>query len=542
MLMSLPAMAKDKAPSEKVLLSRVYQNIERDIILVKKKAKYSTRFKVRLFELYIERFNYLRKKENAIFLESKDISVVKRKKAELRKNLMGQYQDISSLARQLEANKGSYAKRELGRVYTILAEISRDLNFEQKHLYYLRKADKYVYRKKYRYQINTFFAEYYYNNKKYKTALKYYRSVLSNVDNYWYSKHLYNASWCYLKLDNFDQAIKLITLAHKTSQTSSYVNLGPQALDHLSLFYAFSGRTGEAIRVLPTLTGDPYSILIKFSDDTVRFGKKEHVDQVFNVAEKYVTLPTKKIEYLLHKMKIYRKLTRYNDLQNTIFEMANLYKTVKTVQKEVNEELVTEIKSYTGLLQERFVKGNIKPEKKDLALSMIMKNFDILALINPPQTYEYLYFQGETLYGYKKFSNAVGFYQKSISFIEQHRKKEKDLKPLIDKRLNSIFSSLELMQANNKTKEDYYEYAYQKYLEYFPDTVKARSMYQKVFTLYFKNNKHQSSIDTITRYNKYFPQDHKFQKSMYDDVMRYYIKRKDAVRLSKLIESQKRDT
>lgn len=534
------AKESERLKKEKALMERVYANIERDIILVRKKAKYSTRFKVRLFELYIERFNLLRKKENAIFLENASIDVVKKKKQMLRKNLMSQFKDIAILERDLEKTKARYARKELGRLNIILAEISRDLNNEKEHLYYLRKADKYVYRQKYRYQVNVFFAEHYYNKKKYSLALKYYAHVLKNKENYWYSKHLYNASWCYLKLDKFDPAISLITQAIRASRTTSYVNLGSQALDHLSLFYAISNRTEEALKVLPTLTADAYSILVKFSTDTVRFSKSKNVDIIFNKIEKYVTLPTKRLDYLLHKIKTFRKLTRYNDLQNSIDDVATVFKLAKGKSTvETKEGLVTEVKSYTGLLQERFVKGNISPDKKDLALSKIMKNFDILSLIDRDKSYEYLYFQGETLYGYKKFSTAIGYYQKSISYIEEYRKKEKDSLPLIDKRLNAIFSSIENMEAATKIKEGHYEYAYQKYLEYFPKTAKARSMYQKLFTLYFKNKKHSSAIKIITRYNDNFPTDQKFQKSMYDDIMRYYIKRKDAVRLSKLIEKPK---
>lgn len=540
LLCSFSFAAEQKDSTEKALLARVYKNIERDIILVKKKAKYGTRFKVRLFELYIERFNYLRKRENAIFLESKNINVVKKKKKVLRRNLLRQFKEITALAKKLEHNKGRYARQELGRVFTILSEISRDLNFGKKHLYYLRKASRYVHKRKYRYQVNVFFAEYYYNTKKYKTALKYYKPVLKNRENRWYSKHLYNSSWCYLKLDNFKKAIQLITLAHKTSRMSSYVNLGPQAINHLSLFYAFSGSTKEALRLLPTLTADPYTILIKFSDDTIRFGKKQEIELVFNKIERYVKLPTKRLDYLLHKIKIYRRLTKYNDLQRSIFEVAKIYKKIKKAPVETNEGLVAEIKSYTGLLQERFVKGNISPAKKGLALKRIMKNFDILSLLNPKQTHEYLYFQGETLYGYLKFSSAIEYYKKSISFVEKKRKKQKDSKALIDKRLNSIFSGLERMETNQKAKERYYEYAYQKYLEYFPKTVKAQSMYQKLFTLYFKRKKHHLAIKTITRYNKNFPKDQKFQKSMYDDIMRYYIKRKDASKLTQLIKKPKR--
>ena len=50
-------------------------------------------------------------------------------------------------------------------------------------------------------------AEYYYNNKNWKSAIYQYKLVIDNKDDEWYSKNLLNYGWCLLKTHEFDGAI-----------------------------------------------------------------------------------------------------------------------------------------------------------------------------------------------------------------------------------------------------------------------------------------------------------------------------------------------
>ena len=47
-------------------------------------------------------------------------------------------------------------------------------------------------------------AEHHYNNKDYKKAVKFYTPVIENQKDDWHTKHLFNLSWCYIKLKNYE--------------------------------------------------------------------------------------------------------------------------------------------------------------------------------------------------------------------------------------------------------------------------------------------------------------------------------------------------
>ena len=139
-------------------------------------------------------------------------------------------------------------KRYTAAIYYTLALNSRDFSYDENELKYLRSAlDNSNGQQNVNFLARTSLAEYYYNNKKWKSAIYQYDIVLTNKDDEWYTKSLLNYGWCKLKNQEFNTAINSLEKSFKLSNSEYYVDVQEQAMAGLVSFYVLGKEIDRGI-------------------------------------------------------------------------------------------------------------------------------------------------------------------------------------------------------------------------------------------------------------------------------------------------------
>ncbi|MBT4792903.1 MAG: hypothetical protein HON90_15110, partial [Halobacteriovoraceae bacterium] len=400
-----------------------------------------------------------------------------------------------------------------------------------KFFYYISKAEKINTDPKYAYLINTKLADFYYNEQKYKEAIQYYKKLLKNKKNGWITKHYYNLAWSLLKVDKYDEAVKNLKRAYIYELKPGYFKIGDQIIDSLLLFFAYSDRTQEGIKYFDKVKISSFKNLIKYLHYVFEHGKKKNIKFVLKRIEKINLTPSQSFVLLSKRVVAYRALKMFKSLQVKfdLFRRKYLKFNMSKVKLDTRRELVKAIKGYTGYLQELIKsKRLIKESRKKTYIKYIANNFNVLKLIDPKNTVEYTYYEGETYFSVQKFKTSASVYSSGIRHLQLSKKKRHKF---LDKTFESLFKSIE---NQKKPSSKSLLFAYTAYLGFYPKGKKARTIYQRLINLYRVTGKENKMFKVLRAYNKYYPKDVKLQKNMYKHVLNKYISMKNLRALDEL--------
>lgn len=547
------SLAKDvKMPEKWYKLMHLIEEERKTIMSL---GKLSPRLKYRILELESERIKLLKERENQRFLTS---TLEERKKygkdaffEESKHLAIKVMKDGMNLIKNYPEYKDNAA------IYYTLALNSRDFGddkltepFLLKSLKLARVDSPLVH------LIKSSLAEYYYNAKKYPQAIRYYKDVLVNKKDDWYSKHLLNAAWCHFKINDYTTAIDYMKEAFKVGKNAPYINVGDQVLEAIGVFHVYAQRVEEGVDFYLEATPEPGQYLIRMARKCADNGSFEQVRHIMKSALNNAISKKNRTEQItihLSELEFYRNFKRYDMYKETVVSLTSLHKQAP-LDEDSRVEAVDKIKSLTGVLQldlsknKRFTSVDYDKNK----LQDILEYFDHLQVLDTKESDSYRYFQGETLFSVAELERAFGSYQGSLEFSKT--KMELNKKAIVAKKLDPKTKSDDLLSKEQIEKWDQLTrktmdallvilenakfeknvarentlYTYENHLNMWPTEERSRLIFQKLFNLRFEKKEIDHSLAVIERYKNTFKADQETQRAMLSKVMDHFIAQKDS--------------
>ena len=244
-------------------------------------------------------------------------------------------------------------------------------------------------------------AEHYYNHKNYNQSIKYYKRLLKDKKNSWRTKHLFNLSWCYLKINKTSLALasmkESLSLSRLEKQgTKIYINYEEQAITNLPLFFSHAGKTRQGIRFILKEIESPNETLIKmahYSKELGQYRSALHVyDTIFIISQKSQNRKNM-FKAMALKLDLFREFKRP---KNFLKVTQNLVKenNKEPLSEDIKKEVTNKIKSYASFLQLRYYKSKSR-NKKDM--QSVLSYFHYLTLLDPSHTHYYHFLSGRNL-------------------------------------------------------------------------------------------------------------------------------------------------
>lgn len=527
-------------------------------------TKMGPRLRWRLIELDTERIKLIREKENKIFLNASAKDRKKRKKDSYFTESKRLYTKVRKEG--LKILKIWPRFKYASEIYYTLALNSRDYGGDKETEKFLLLSLKHsIPNSPIIHSAKTSLAEYYYNNKKYKRAIRYYTDVLKNKDDEWYTKHLYNVSWCYIKTKDYNSAITNAKESFFQSRNKHYINVSNQVLESIGFFYVLAERVEEGADFYVENVPAPGPYMIKMAKKTAEDRGYEKAFYVFNEALKNSINKKnieEEVEIRLAQLDFFRTFKKFEKFWETTVALDEINKT-HPLGEEYQIDAVEKIRSFVGYLQVRFTRNSkVNVENYNAEdLNRIIKFFDVLARLNTLETDSYRYYQGETYFAISDFKNSFLYYQKSLEHNKikyapkkldpkapkavkaekapdaEALKKHKDLRVKI---FDSLLASLENGNFEKEDKFSYTVYTYKNHLDIYPRDERSRIIYTKLFNLYLKNTKIDDAQNTLDRYISVYPKDRTKQQGMFTQVMDFYINGKESDKIALWIPKLKK--
>ena len=524
----------EKEKLEKQRWNHILKLIDEEIKTINMARKKSQKLMYRLFELKSEKIKLYKEKENKEFVAKK----LKHGKKIRRKDAFKQ-----TLALYKEANK--YGRRLLriyphtrykAAIYYTLALNARDFAYDNSELGNLLKAIKYSKgQKQVNYLATTSLAEYYYNNKQYKKAVTNYEKIIGNRDDEWLTKNLYNYGWCLLKTHKFNEAINRLEEGYKLSPDEFYIDMSEQIMNSLVSFYVYGKQVDRGVAFIKKNATDRNESLLKLAQKASGKGFFKETEEIIADLEGVITQEKKPELYTEMRLFQFDLYTQYHKSEK-LLHIGKMLPTLKLDDYQ-REETVRKVSEVVGarqiILKKDFSKHDQSYDKS--TLNEVITYFDILSQVNAPETAQYEYFKGETFYSVHRFKDALSSYKLSLVNYDKTPSKN-DLRA---QNMDAIFSSIDLIKQSEKEKMVELDFAYNKYLSYWPKDTKAKDIYPRLYALYFSTKSYPKMQDALDRYIVNFPKDIEKQREIYRSFMDTLIKTKNTQLLSAKITKLK---
>ncbi len=512
--------------------NKIYKLTQEEIATINQVRRKTPKLMYRLFELKSEIVKLFKEKENREFMAKKLKYGSKVKRENSFKKTLKLYKEANAYGLSI-LKKYPNTPYKAGIYYT-LALNSRDFSYDKKELGYLRAAIKYSSgQNKVNYLARTSLAEYYYNKKNWKAAVYQYEIVLKNADDEWYSKNLLNYGWCLLKAQKFGKAIDSLEKSYQLSKDDFYIDVRDQAMTGLISFYVLGKEIDRGIKFIDkNANGDP-EYLLKLAQKASGKGYFKDTENIVDILESRLKPADKKSTELYADFRLFQfDLYKQYHKPKKLMKIAKMFPKVKFTEYQ-QEDAVRKISDVVGakqvILKKDFSKHSHEFDEE--ILRDIIVYFDILSAVNIKETAQYEYFKAETYYSVELFKEALNSYKTSISAYDKTPSKA-DLR---HKNLDAVFSCIENINFSAQEKRNELEYAYLKYLGYWPKDSKAQKIYPRLYGLYASvdnYNKMQSSLD---RYISHFKKDKVKQQELFRLMLDSLIKKEETKLLANKI-------
>ncbi|TNF26254.1 MAG: hypothetical protein EP319_14280 [Deltaproteobacteria bacterium] len=533
--------AQAKGPEKNDQMSKRWHTlnnlINQEIKTIKSIGRIGPKLQHRLLELNSERIKLLKEQENQVFLSSPKSLIKEKGKDWFFRKSFALFKKVRNDGHKL-INEFPRFRHKAGIFYT-LALNERDYGGDKKTEFYLlqvlkhaQKGDKIIHHAK------TSLAEYHYNQKNYKTAIRYYDDVVQNTKDDWYTKHLYNQAWCLLKERQYEKGIENLRTAFEFSKNPNYVSVKDQVLEAFAVFFVHGNQISEGIAFYLGNLKDPTDYLISMARKTANKGLFKETRDVISASlgkARELKLHSKEVDIRLLELEIYRNFKKFDLHFETSLALQQLQEK-KAFSPEQKEDATNKLKSLVNYLQVRVTKNrkasNGEYDKK--LMKEVISYFDILSTIDAENKDSYNFFSGETHFAVGNFKAAADFYKSSIE--NGLNKKGKEADDLRRKTLNSFLATLGKSDFDKKQDDQYTIFAYENHIKFWPKDEKSRVIYVKLYNLQLGKNNVDGALGTFNLYNKTYKQDAEIQRGMITHLMDFYIKTKNSVALAQWIE------
>jgi len=520
------ALASKESPKEKKNILKI---IDEEIKTIKNFGKMTPRLKHRILELQSDKIAIIKEQENKKFIHG--IKKFKHPRSFYFSNSISLYQQL--IRNGLKIIKTHPRYNGIGEIYLVMALNDQDHGQGKKVERYLLQALRKTYKEQQKYPILVHLAEYYYNKKNYKKAVKIYNSILKNQKDEWISKHYFNAAWCNLKEKNFPRALDMLETAYHLGQENGNQSLQDQVIESFHIFYITTESLDRGVIFLKKNLAAPIAPLFKFVNFAALQGRLKDSIALLKLLKNEIKKKkeTKYLaQYYLTAFKTYRQFSHYKNSYNMA---KNFYKLDKikhrSISPEIKEEFKEEIKGLVGFLQSTLVKNvrkNFANYKKE-ELNRIISFFSILAHIDEKHKKTYYFFQGESYYSVHLYKKSIFAYKKSIlSTVPLLPTKE------IEKTILNYIGTINLANFDEKKKLEHIEFTYKTYLKIYPKDEKSKKIYKGLFSIFLKSNRPVEAEALLSKYIKNHATDQTNQKSYILSILDFYIDKKNAQKLS----------
>lgn len=506
--------------------------IDKEIKMLEGLKSYGATLQFRLIELYAEKIKLVQEKENSALLSSK-ITFHQKIKEEYFKQTTTLYNKMRRMAKDLETKYPNFPQQST--MFYIMAINSRDFDQSRETESYLIKAlnDKKLV-ESIKHKTHVALAEHYYNEKKYPQAINHYQKVVTNTSDQWLTKHLYNMAWCQFKAKEIITAISTLELSFKLSQDRKYLSVEDQVLDAISIFHTNGGKVEQAIDFYNTNAKIPWPELIKLAERAAKKGNREGANLAISSAIK--SKGTNQQALLdIHRRSLYLQ-REFADQERYFYHMKELEKIFIASKQstDLTSEIFEEIRSYTGFMQERFLKQwkgqnhNIVTPQRD----RIIDHFEVLKNIDPKRKGEMFFYQGETYYAIDDYLKAANYY---IAGIRWEGQSTKDLN-ILQKMLDSLLASIDRANLKTQDLQNYLVFTYENYITYFPIHQTTQVIYPKLANLYLTKNNPSGAEKLLETYRRHYPNDQEQQRQTASAIIDHHIKKHQNYQVAKWVE------
>ncbi len=509
----------------------LFDLVNKEIQTIKGNKYSGPELKHRLYELYSEKIKLIRQKENETFLQDSLSGKLKKDKKMYFSKSNEQFKTAEAFGVQVIKKYPDYKK--INHIYYSLGMNSRDFDDSKKTEQFLTEAVRYSQKDPdLMYNAKVGLAEHHYNNKKYSIAIGFYKEILKNTTNEWYAKHLFNASWCYLKEREFKTALSLILQSLEAGNNPKIVSMKEQILNAAGLFFVQADQISEGIRFYEKNSPKPSYHLLQMAKYSTSKNHFPTTDLILGAAltDTFKRKDTEsQVDVHQLQLDIYRENKKLDLFFSVTESLKNLF-----VQKKISDDqlftAVNKIKEYAGFLQINLVKDKAK-EKIDfnkIELKYIIALFDQLSILDKKQTSLYHYYQAETFLSVHDFKSSISYYKKSVLFSKSLKEKNETTK----KSIESILSTVEIANLDKSTEENYVKFAIKNYLLFYPKDEKSKTYYQKLFSIYFKKNDNHRALNTLMVYKFHYSEDIKIHREMFTQILDVRIQKKQTNKIA----------
>jgi hypothetical protein len=513
--------------------------IEKEMTTIQGLKQISPNLRWRLIELYSEKMDLLKQKENIIFLKASPEEIKRLGRAHYFKTTRQLEQTVSKMGLQLIKDFPRFIHNP--DIHYTLALNSRDYGSNKATEYHLKSALKLADpRAPVVYNTRVALAEHYYNDNKYEQAISHYRHVLQNLGDEWHTKHLYNAAWCYLKIQNLNQAIDYLVESHDLGIQSRYISMKDQVLESAQAFFVMGDRIPEGIQFYLKNAADPTPYLIKM---TARTADRGSLELTQTIIQKNTEIAQEKenwsglMDIKLQELEIYRTFKRYDLHLQRAAQLNTLHQKHK-MSEEQQEDAIRKITEVVGYLQIRLTNNaKINQTQYDPALlKTVIQYFALLISIDPINTDRYAFFQGESFFSVQQYRDAGIAYQKALESLKSQpeeifstRKEE-----LGRKVLEALLATIEYGNLEKEEKDKLTIYTFTNHLVFWPIDEKSRLIYRSLFNIYFQRNEIERAQGVLHTYqtNYYQEQNREIQRAMLTQIIDKNIQDKNSDRLA----------
>lgn len=504
---------------------KLKQIVERELSIAERTMKYSANLgdiSLRLLSAYSDKMRIVKKDENRNYLNNKDPNI---KRETFFKQSRGLERESRNSVVDYINKNGEFA--DVDRIYLTLALNSRDYGDGEHTLKFLKKARDLTKDRETLITVQTILGDYYYNDKKFHLAIKYYELITSDDDVEWWTKYAYNLAWCYLKRKKHQKALVLLKEVIKRSKMSKYIDYSSIALDKAGIFYVYAHKESEGVNYLLSAAKKPAKYLVSMA--IFLMSREENAKSEYVLKTAYEKGDrAEKAEVNLYLMQLYEKQRMNKRVYTVAKKMFN-----EKLVKELNEVQIGEFEIYLkNLIVYHDEKINKVKRTKESYYAITQLYKYLIKLGVPSKSFFYyrlsllnnLY--KDNLYALKYAEQALAEYTTKVENLDKEA-----LYKLVIGELNTT------CKQKRKTKKECREQKEKYYNAYLADFQKgelAQDTYVGLFYISMERKDLTKAELVLDKFTVAFPKEKERQRNLMKNILEYYQKKKDLPQLQRL--------
>lgn len=386
--------------------------------------------------------------------------------------------------------------------------------------------------------------DYYFNLPNFSESAKYYREALRlDPKSEWRSRHLYNLSWCFFKLENYKPSIKLLLniISGVKSQEDRRDFYYQQAMQKVPFFYLYDNSPEQGYAFIKKNNGVDGPEIINFLKEVYNKGFFDKIDALLLDTETSLESEKKFKNLMDLQLEIYFSIAT-KEYKKNYSMLSRMRKGIskadsrKILTSEKKVQFISDNKSLLNQHLELVNRKTFDPVRNLDDKNAIEDSVDILRLLitmDPNNTVSYRLKLAQ-LY------NKTGQKDLSLKMLwEDYLRYGGVSNPEAGPYLAEILAVVDAM--GDKAPTENVEKIYSDYMKVGKDQSIRKVVYLKYFDFYFNRGEYKKAIELMKSHQSEFPSEVEDRKRMFAKVLNQSLKQNDKVLFDVLREHAKND-